>query len=877
MQDRIIVRIAPRPDGVSIWSVALFGDDNPDLIREFLTRSFSVLDVTSVELGRAEHFGRIRYASTDRAPEIWRQLSRRLRASAGGEGISQPLAHLHLDWPDAQPLTIHRVGETFTSWQARLTEPGRVRLFHPALLRRRDVAFRLRERLSTVVGCDKVGVNTFLGELSVRFRPEVIALEQVVRELERSWDYVLHGTDAPLRRGRLLAASGLLGVAYAGQFLVPALRPVAMLGVALYGLPNVIATLRELRELKVGLPALYATGLVLTLLRGLPFHTSVMALLLQIWPRLAFLAFTRSQRRLFGPIRRRVLAVRVLGADGKPALRDIGAVQPGDLIIVGEGEVVPVDGTVAEGHATIDETVLTGRPSLADAAPGTRVFAATGILSGEIRVRVERVGAGTVASTIAAGLPTTRFSGLPSAASAEHIATRNARPALALGFASLLLTRQIRPTQVILRPDFATEPRLAAQLGALHDVAAGLLSGVFFRTPAAIDRLAVADVLIFDDSVGIDRRRLEVADVVCAGSLAPDALLALAAAGFGAEAGAVGEALQRACAEREAVPDPADRLSRTAGLARFCAADGAWVDVATAERATEAGWRLPASLLAPKPASPRGAGRRRAQQAGAAEHRLVVRRNGIVAGALILLPRGDLLATTVIAALRTRRPDARIVYLSSRAQAQAEAAANRVGISMVHGGLRDEEKAAVVATYGARTVFVGDGASPRCAGAMAEAMVSVSVGGLGSVPTDGADVVLLRDGLVQLPALWQIGAGHRARIDTDYRAIYAANLSAVAGALVAGLGSFEVGLASNATTAILLARHWARLAALQAAAGVPRSPVAGGEPAFGPEGLDIPDLPELDLSEFDSPGLDLPEATEAPEAFDAADGDGGGE
>ncbi|MCG5237221.1 ATPase [Xanthobacter oligotrophicus] len=836
-----------------------------------------MLDVTSVELRRAEHFGRIRYASTDRAPEIWRQLSRVLRAGtgvqarSGGEGRAQPLVDLHLDWPEAQHVTIHRVGEAFTNWQARLTEAGRVRLFHPALLRRRDVAFRLRERLSTVVGCDKVGVNTFLGELSVRFRPEVIALEQVVRELERAWDYVLHGADAPLQRGRLLAASSLLGVAYAGQFLVPALRPVAMLGVALYGLPNVIATLRELRELKVGLPALYATGLVLTLLRGLPFHTSVMALLLQIWPRLAFLAFTRSQRRLFGPIRRRVLAVRVIGDDGKPALRDISAVQPGDLIIVGEGEIVPVDGTVAEGHATVDETVLTGRPSLADAVQGTRVLAATEILSGEIRIRAERVGAGTVSATIAAGLPTTHFSGLPSAASAEHIATRNARPALALGFASLLLTRQIRPAQVLLRPDFATEPRLAAQLGALHDVAAGLLSGIFFRTPAAIDRLAVADVLIFDDSVGIDRRRLEVADVVCAGSLAPDALLALAAAGFGAEAGEAGEALQRACAERDVAPNPAEKLSRTAGLARFRAADGAWVDVATAERAVDAGWRLPASLLAPKPASPR-TGRRRTEQAGDAEHRLVVRRAGVVAGAVTLLPRGDLLATTVIAALRTRRPDARIVYLSSRAQAQAETAANRVGISMVHGGLRDEEKAAVVATYGARTVFVGDGASRRCAAAMAEAMVSVSVGGLGSVPTDVADVVLLHGGLPQLPALWQIGAGHRARIDTDYRAIYAANLSAVAGALVAGLGSFEVGLASNAITAVLLGRHWARLAALQVAAGVPGSPVAGGEPAFGPEGFDVPDLPGFDL-----PGFDLPEAPDSPEAFDAADGDGGGE
>lgn len=874
------MRIAPGPDGVSIWSTALFGGDEPGVIRDFLARSFAVPDIVSVELRRAEHFGRITYRESGQAAEIWRRLSRVLRPGGGRRGgasrayASADIADLYLDWPSARPLTILRVGETLTSWQVRRAEADRVRLFHPALLRRRDVAFRLKERLAGIVGCERVGANILLGELSVRYRPEALSLDILLRELERAWDSVLNGADAPLPRGRLLAASGLIGLGYAGQFLFPALRPAAMLGVALYGLPNVVATLRELRELKVGLPALYATALVLTLVRGMPFHTSVMALLLQIWPRLAFLAFSRSQRRLFRPIRRRALALRVAGPGGALLLRDIETVSAGDIVVVRAGEIIPVDGTVTDGRATLDESALAGGPALAEAGPGTRVHAASEVLAGEIRVRVERVGRGTVAATIAARLPVTHFSGLPSSADVDRIAARNARPALAIGLASLAATRLIRPAQVILRPDFVTAPRLGAQLGALGDVAEGLAAGIFFRTPAALDRLAAVNVLIFDDSAGLDRRRLDVADIVAVGALAPTALLALAAGGFGAASGEVAEALRRACAEREVAPAAAGQPSRTPGRVRYSAADGAWIDVATEAAAAEAGWELPEALAEGLSGPPRASarrGRRRTTRGpddgrAPAGHRLLVRRDGVVVGAVRLLHRGDLVATTLIAALRILRPDARIVHVSGRSQAQAEALAHQVGISIVHAGLRDEEKAAVVVTYGARTVFVGDGAAPRSAAAMEEAMVSVSVGGLASVPEDAADVVLLTGGIERLAALWAIVAARRARIDASYRALYATNLAAVAAALVGGFGSFEVGLVSNAATALHLTRLWGRLSALGQDSGVPGS--------AGFDGLEL-DAAFDSFEAVEAMAEAAGEGGEASDAFDSADGSGG--
>ena len=73
-----IVRIAPGSEGVSIWSPALFADPSGPNSRQFLTRAFSVQEVASVEIRKADAFGRIHYQSTAEAPGIWRKLSHNL-------------------------------------------------------------------------------------------------------------------------------------------------------------------------------------------------------------------------------------------------------------------------------------------------------------------------------------------------------------------------------------------------------------------------------------------------------------------------------------------------------------------------------------------------------------------------------------------------------------------------------------------------------------------------------------------------------------------------------------------------------------------------------------------------------------------------------
>ena len=122
-----------------------------------------------------------------------------------------------------------------------------------------------------------------------------------------------------------------------------------MAGVAIYGFSNVISALKLLVRGKIGLPVLYTGTLTFTLLSGMPFSASMMALLMQLWPRWAYQTMTKSQRRLFATHRQRPTWARLVHADGLEFEVDIDRLKVGDTIAVHEGEIVPVDGVISAG------------------------------------------------------------------------------------------------------------------------------------------------------------------------------------------------------------------------------------------------------------------------------------------------------------------------------------------------------------------------------------------------------------------------------------------------------------------------------------------------------------------------------------------------
>jgi Cu2+-exporting ATPase len=70
----------------------------------------------------------------------------------------------------------------------------------------------------------------------------------------------------------------------------------------------------------------------------------------------------------------------------------IEAVQPGDLVEVRSGELIPADGVVTAGHSAVNLAMLTGESAPAEVGPGSAVHAGAHNVGSILRVRVERTG-----------------------------------------------------------------------------------------------------------------------------------------------------------------------------------------------------------------------------------------------------------------------------------------------------------------------------------------------------------------------------------------------------------------------------------------------------------------------------------------------------
>ncbi len=86
--------------------------------------------------------------------------------------------------------------------------------------------------------------------------------------------------------------------------------------------------------------------------------------------------------------------------DGERKSVPVRSVKAGDICVVMQGDYVPVDGVVTEGHGFIDKSAITGESMPVEVTVGDRVTTASVNTGGVIKVRAERVGGQTTLAQI---------------------------------------------------------------------------------------------------------------------------------------------------------------------------------------------------------------------------------------------------------------------------------------------------------------------------------------------------------------------------------------------------------------------------------------------------------------------------------------------
>ncbi|MEU3457163.1 heavy metal translocating P-type ATPase [Micromonospora sp. NPDC006766] len=176
----------------------------------------------------------------------------------------------------------------------------------------------------------------------------------------------------------LLTVAGLVG---AGLWLA-GLRGVAQLiwaAVTVVALvPTTWATLRQLWRRQFGVDVIAVLALLGTLLTREYLAGAVIAVMVATGQALENYAERRASRDLRALLERAPRRARRRTADGSIEVVPLDQVSVGDRLVVGPGDVVPVDGTVEE-PATLDESVVTGESRLVTRAAGEQV--ASGVVN----------------------------------------------------------------------------------------------------------------------------------------------------------------------------------------------------------------------------------------------------------------------------------------------------------------------------------------------------------------------------------------------------------------------------------------------------------------------------------------------------------------
>ena len=479
--------------------------------------------------------------------------------------------------------------------------------------------------------------------------------------------------------------------------------------------------------------------------------------------------------------------------------------KPGDLVVVHAGEVIPVDGTVAAGAASVDQHLLTGESQPVDRGPGEPVLAATLVLAGRLAVRVETAGEATVAAGIGRLLENTQGYTDELVLRGRRIADRLVPLELAAGLATMPILGPAAGLGV-LWSGLGYRMIALAPISVLNYLQLFSRRGILIKDGRVLDALRDVDTVVFDKTGTLTAEQPEVARVHLLGDRDEAELLRFAASAEHRQTHPVARAIQDKAAALGLTPEVPEDSRYAVGFGIRVQVTGRTVRVGSARFMQREGLGLPAGAAAIAEAI--------AEEARDTGHALVyVGIDDAVAGILELAPSIRPEARALVAWLHARGIETCII--SGDGEAPTRRVAARLGIDRYFAGTLPQDKAAHVRRLreaGRCVCFVGDGINDAVA--LKSAQVSISLKGASTAATDTAQVIFMDGSLAPMRPLFELAHDFERTMRRNLLVSIAPGVANIAGIyllhipLGVSMAMFYGGTAAGLVNSILpLVRH----------------------------------------------------------------------
>ena len=431
----------------------------------------------------------------------------------------------------------------------------------------------------------------------------------------------------------------------------------------------------------------------------------------------------------------------------------IDDVVPGDDIVVLPGGKVPVDGVIARGHSTLDESMVTGESVPVDKADDDAVIGATINTTGAFTMRATKVGADTMLAQIVKLVQEAQSSKAPIQRVADLVAGYFVPAAVFIAIAAFViwfvagpdpsLTFGLVAAVSVLIIACPCALGLATPLSIMVGTGKGAEAGVLIRSAEALETAHKLHTVVLDKTGTITQGKPALTDVLPAHGLHDRELLRLVASAERSSEHPLAQAIVSGAQERGIELCEPTTFDSLTGKGVNATVEDQQLLIGNARLLTDAAIPTgdlddPAATLAAQGKTP-----------------MFIALDGHPAG---LIGVADTIKPDSAAAVRALHDlGLEVVMITEDNRRTAQTVAAQVGIDRVLAEVLPQDKAAEVRTLqddGKLVAMVGDGVND--APALAQADVGVAIGTGTDVAIETADVTLVSGDLRALvTAVWR--------------------------------------------------------------------------------------------------------------------------
>ncbi len=440
---------------------------------------------------------------------------------------------------------------------------------------------------------------------------------------------------------------------------------------------------------------------------------------------------------------------RVLRDDGSEEEIPFEDVKVGDRLRVRPGEKVPVDGTIVDGHSSIDESMISGEPMPVEKIAGDQVIGATINGTGSLIIEARRVGADTTLAQIVQMVANAQRSRAPIQKYADKVAGWFVPAVIGVAVLAFIgwaiwgpapaLSYALIAAVAVLIIACPCALGLATPMSIMTATGRGAQAGVLIKNAEALERFERVDTLMVDKTGTLTEGKPRLVAVLPQPGHEETEVLRLAATLERGSEHPLAEAIVSGAEERGIKLAEASDFEAITGKGVIGVVDGKKVMLGNLKLVKEHG--IDATQLTPIANARRDQG----------ETVMFVVLDDQIAG---LVSVADPVKETTPAAIKAlHQLGFRIIMATGDNERTAKAVAARLGIDEIRADVLPEDKARIIRELqdeGRKVAMAGDGVND--APALAQADVGIAMGTGADVAIESAGITLVKgnlDGIVR--------------------------------------------------------------------------------------------------------------------------------